>query len=72
MNGLMTFLTGSNNVTSADFKSVLDAITQQINVQTIVEVLVVGVGAAVGLVFMWWGVRWLIQQLMKSARNGKM
>lgn len=72
MNGLMTLLTGSNNVTSADFKSVLDAITQQINVQTIVEVLVVGVGAAVGLVFMWWGVRWLIQQLMKSARNGKM
>lgn len=59
-------------ISSSDFKSVLDAITGQISVGTIVEVLGVAAGAAVGLVFMWFGIRKLINVLMNAFRKGKM
>lgn len=59
-------------VTSADFSSVMSAITAQISVGTIVEVLAVGVGAAVGLVFMWWGARKLTRMLMGAFRKGNL
>lgn len=58
-------------ITSADFTSVLSAIQAQISVATVVEVLAVAVGAAIGLVFMWWGVRKLIGVLMSAFRKGK-
>lgn len=58
-------------ITSADFKSILTAATSQISVGTVVEVLAVGVGASIGLVFMWWGAKKLIAILMKAFRKGK-
>lgn len=62
----------STAISSTAFKSVLDAATAQISVSTVVEVLAIGVGAAVGLVFMWWGVRKLIKVLMAAFRKGKL
>lgn len=59
-------------ISSSSFTSVLNAVTSQISVSTVVEVLAVGVGAAVGLVFMWWGVRKLIRVLMSAFRKGKL
>lgn len=61
----------SGAISSTAFQSILDACTAQISVSTVVEVLAVGVGASIGLVFMWWGARKLIAILMKAFRKGK-
>lgn len=66
----MIYLT-EGAISSTDFKGVLDALTAQISVSTIVEVLVVLVGATVGLAFMWWGVRKLVGALMTAFKKGK-
>ena len=60
---------GASVITSADFQSVISAVTSQISVGTIVEVLAVVVGAAIGMVFMWWGVRKGGSVLMKALRG---
>lgn len=62
---------GITAITSADFSGVLSALQAQISVGTIVEVLVVLVGATVGLAFMWWGVRKLTRALMSAFKKGK-
>lgn len=63
---------GADVVSSSDWASVLSAITNQISVSTIVGVLASVVGAGVGLVFMWWGVRKLASVLMNAFRKGKL
>jgi len=62
----------STAVTSADWKEVLDAMTAQISVSTVVGVLAATVAAGIGLVFMWWGVRKLMGALMNAFRKGKL
>lgn len=62
---------GVTAITSSDFSGVLDALQAQISVSSIVEVLVVLVGATVGLAFMWWGVRKLTRALMSAFKRGK-
>ena len=59
-------------VTSSDWSGVLSALQNQISVSTVVEVLAVLAGAAVGLVFMWWGVRKLTQVIMTAFRSGRL
>lgn len=59
-------------VSASDFQSVLETLQAQISVQTIVGVLGVAAGAAVGLAFMWWGVRKLTKVLMKAFKSGKL
>ena len=59
-------------VSSADWASVLSAMTGQISVATVVGVLASVVGAGIGLVFMWWGVRKLARTLMAAFRSGKL
>lgn len=63
---------GSAIVTASDWSSVITAITNQISVSTIVAVLGTVVGASVGLVFMWWGLRKVIRALMGAFRKGKL
>lgn len=58
-------------ISSTDFTGVLSALQGQISVSTIVEVLVVLVGATVGIAFMWWGVRKLTGALMSAFKKGK-
>lgn len=58
-------------ITSTDFMSVIEALQNQISVSTVVGVLAVAAGAAVGLAFMWWGVRKLTRVLMSAFKKGK-
>lgn len=52
-------------------KGVIDAITGQISVTNILGVLVAAVGAAIGFVFLWWGVRKLLSTFFSGFRKGK-
>lgn len=58
-------------ISSTDFMSILSALQAQISVATVVEVLAVAAGAAVGLAFMWWGGRKLVRVLMSAFKKGK-
>lgn len=62
---------GAAIISSTDFNSVFAALQQQISVSTVVGVLAVAAGAAVGLAFMWWGVRKLTKVLMSAFKKGK-
>lgn len=62
---------GASIVTSADWSSVISALTAQISVSTVVQVLAVIAGACVGLAFMWWGVRKATRALMSAFKKGK-
>ena len=59
------------SVTAADWSSVISALTDQINVSSVVAVLATFVAAGVGLAFMWWGVRKGIRSLMSAFRKGR-
>ena len=63
---------GSTAIGSAAFKSVIDAVTAQISVTTVVEVLAYAVPLCIGLVFMWWGVRKVTRMIMGAFRKGKL
>ena len=54
------------------WKPVLDAMTAQISVTTIIGVLASLVVAGIGLVFMWWGVRKMARSLMAAFKKGRM
>lgn len=58
-------------ISVTDFQAVLDALTGQISVSSVVGVLAAAAGAAVGLAFMWWGARKLIKVLMAAFKKGK-
>ena len=58
-------------ISTTDFQSVLTALQNQISVSTVVGVLAIAAGAAVGLAFMWWGVRKLTAVLMKAFKKGR-
>ena len=68
---LPVFLTTSV-VDSTAWADVLNAMTGQISVATVVGVLASTIGAGIGLVFMWWGVRKLGKSLMAAFRSGKL
>lgn len=65
-------LTASPAVSASDWSSVIDAMTSQISVSTIVGVLATLVTAGIGLVFMWWGIRKAIGSLMSAFKKGRM
>lgn len=57
----------SSALTADDFKSLLDTLSTQFNVTTLVGVIALVLGGSIGLYFMWWGARKLIKVVMKSA-----
>ena len=61
----------STVVSSSDFSSVITELTSQISVSSVVEILAYGAGIAIGLVFLWWGVRKAARMLMAAFRKGK-
>lgn len=71
---LLKFLaTGGTTAIGPDaWNELLTTLTGQISVTTVVGVLASVVGAAIGLVFMWWGVRKLARTLMAAFRSGKL
>lgn len=58
-------------VTSADWASVISAMTAQVSVSTVVGVVATTVSAGIGLVFMWWGMRKAVRALFKAFRSGR-
>lgn len=69
---MVTALAASTaTVTASDWSAVVDAMTGQISVSTIVATLAVFVGAVIGIVFMWWGVRKAVRTIMAAFRKGK-
>lgn len=62
---------GSGIVSSSDWSAVIEAMTAQISVSSIVGVLATLVTAGIGLVFMWWGVRKAVASLMKAFKSGR-
>ena len=59
-------------ITSSSFSGVITAITAQISVSTVAEVLTYAAGIAIALVFFWWGVRKALRVLMSAFRKGNM
>lgn len=59
-------------VSWSDLSSVLNAINGQISVTTVIAVVAGSITAAIGLVFMWWGLRKLTRVLMGAFRKGKL
>lgn len=59
-------------ITSSSFSGIITAITSQISVSTVAEVLTYAAGIAIALVFFWWGVRKALRVLMSAFRKGRM
>lgn len=59
-------------ITSSSFSGIISAITGQISVTTVAEVLTYAAGLAIALVFFWWGVRKALKVLMSAFRKGRM
>lgn len=59
-------------ISSTSFSGVITAITGQISVSTVAEVLTYVAGIAIALVFFWWGVRKALRVLMSAFRKGRM
>ena len=77
LNGLMGIMcessgTPSTTVSFSDWASVLSAMTSQISPTTVIAVIAGTIGAGIGLVFMWWGVRKLVKFIMGAFRSGKL
>lgn len=77
LNGLMGIMsassgTPSTTVSFSDWASVLSAMTSQISPTTVIAVIAGTIGAGIGLVFMWWGVRKLVKLIMGAFRSGKL
>lgn len=68
----MPSLAFAEPITSSSFSGVITAITSQISVTTVAEVLTYAAGLAVALVFFWWGVRKALRVLMGAFRGGRM
>lgn len=54
------------------WSSVMDNLTAQLNVQSIVGVIAALVGACVGFVFLWWGVRKVSRAIITAVKSGRM
>ena len=67
-------MTGSSftALTSTAFKGVIDAVTAQISVTSIVEVLAYAVPIAIVMVFAWWGIRKVTRMVMGAFRKGRL
>ena len=68
----LALLAETTVVTSSDFNSVISAMTSQLSVSTVVEVLAYAIPVCIGLVFMWWGVRKVAGMLMRAFKRGKL
>lgn len=66
------FLANFEPVTITDIQPVIEAVTAQVTVSTVVTVIAWVLGLGVGFFFMWWGARKGLGMLKKAATRGKM
>ena len=57
---------------ASDWQPILNMLTEQINVGTIIAIIAAAIGAGLALVFMWWGIRKLIRVVMTAFKTGKL
>lgn len=70
---IMYLLSGGTTPVGVDaWQSVIDALTAQVSVSTVVAVLASAVAACVGLVFMWWGLRKVTKAIMAAFKSGRL
>lgn len=62
----------STLVNGETFKPIVDALSNQINVTQVINVLAFVAAACVALVFMWWGARKVTRMIMAAFRKGKL
>lgn len=70
MSELPVGLTGIVN--SSALNQLLTNMATNISTTKVANLLAIGAGIAIGLVFLWWGVRKVTSMLMAAFRNGKM
>ena len=68
---LVAMFEGETTVGVSDFQAVINAITGQISVTTIVAVIAAVIGVTVGIAFMWWGARYASSKIMSALKKGK-
>lgn len=68
--GAATGAGGSAEAVSA-VSTVLKNVTDTVNISSVVQILGIGIGACIGLVLMWFGVRLVIRKVMGATRKGK-
>ena len=68
---LLVLAEGAGTIGVGDFQSVINAITGQISVSTIVAVIAAVVGITVGIAFMWWGARYASRKIMAALKGGR-
>lgn len=54
-----------------DFSNVLVSMTDQINVTTVIGIIVFIIGIVVGLAFLYWGIRKVVRAIMAAFKKGK-
>lgn len=71
MSCFSAFAAEATIVSATDWQPILDAITPQISVTTIVGVLAACITSVIGIVFMWWGARKALKTFMAAFRKGR-
>ena len=69
---LLTAEGGTTVVQPSAWQPIIDAFNAQISVPSVIGVVAVVIGSAVGFVFMWFGVRKSISVLMAAFQKGKL
>lgn len=69
---MIGFLAETVTAAPSDFAPVLDALTSQISIGSVVSVIAAVIGAGIGLVFLWWGVRKAVRAIMAAFKSGKL
>lgn len=63
---------GTTAIISAEsWEPILEALTAQISVSTVIGVLATVIAVCAGFAFMWWGVRKVSGMLMNAFKKGK-
>lgn len=72
MLNLLTEGVAQSVVTAAELAPILESLQAQLTVGNIIGVIAIVVGAGVGFVFAWWGVRFVTRKVVKAATKGKL
>ena len=59
-------------ITAAELTPILESLQAQLTVGNVIGVIAIVVGAGVGFVFAWWGVRFVTRKVVKAATKGKL
>lgn len=68
---LPVLASSDSTVSYSDFSSIINTITSQVSVSTIVGVIGSITAVCIGLVFFWWAFRKVVKMIMSAFRNGK-